>query len=186
MEIRARIRIYTDAVSHHCCYSENVSGANRDNITSLYSKGDYGMTTHEAQNKAIVRSFFEAFSANDQASMLEVLAADLTAYTHGLPNPQNRDAMVQSIKSWNAAFQTHFTIEEQIAEGDKVATSMTMRAIHNGGEYMGFPPTGRQAEVRGISIERIKDGKIVERQVSSDWHGMMQQLGLIPSPQTAK
>ena len=144
------------------------------------------MTTHEAQNKAIVRRFFEAFSANDQSTMKEVLASDLVAYTHGDPNPASRDSMLQTINDWNAAFETHFTIEEQIAEGNKVATHLTTRAIHNGGEYMGLPPTGKQAEVSGISIERIKDGKIVERQVSSDWHGMMQQLGLIPSPQTGR
>jgi len=144
------------------------------------------MTNQDAQNKAIVRRFFDAFSANDQSTMKEVLAAELVAYTHGDPNPASRDSMLQTIRDWNAAFETHFTIEEQIAEGDKVATHLTTRAIHNGGEYMGLPATGKQAEVSGISIERIKDGKIVERQVSSDWHGMMQQLGLIPSPQTGR
>jgi predicted ester cyclase len=144
------------------------------------------MTTHGAQNKAVIRRFFEAFSANDQVSMKGVLAPELVAYTHGDPNPKGRDSMLQSIRDWNAIFETHFTIDEQIAEGDKVATRLTMRAIHNGGEYMGFPPTGKQAEVSGISIETIKDGKIVERQVSSDWHGMMQQLGLLPQPQPSK
>lgn len=141
------------------------------------------MSTHKAQNKAIVRRFFDAFSANDQAVMKEVLAPELVAYTHGDPNPQNREAMLQAVSSWNAVFETHFTIEEQIAEGDTVATRLTTRAIHNGGEYQGLPPTGKQAEVSGITIERIKDGKIVERRVSSDWYGMMQQLGLIPSPE---
>jgi predicted ester cyclase len=144
------------------------------------------MTTHEAQNKAIVRRFFDAVSANDQAVMQDVLAPELVAYTHGDPNPASRDAMLQTIRDWNAAFETHFTIEEQIAEGDKVATQLTTRAIHNGGAYMGLPATGKQAEVSGISIERIKDGKIVERQVSTDWHGMMQKLGLIPPPQAGR
>jgi predicted ester cyclase len=51
---------------------------------------------------------------------------------------------------------------------------------------MGLPATGKQAEVSGISIERIQDGKIVERQVSTDWHGMMQQLGLVPPPQSGR
>ena len=140
------------------------------------------MTNQEAQNKAIVRRFYEAFSANDQAAMKNVLAPELVAYTHGDPNPASSDSMLQTIRDWNAAFETHFTIEEQIAEGEKVATHLTTRVIHNGGEYMGLPATGKQAEVSGISIERIKDGKIVERQVSSDWHGMMQQLGLVQSP----
>jgi predicted ester cyclase len=144
------------------------------------------MTTQEAQNKAVIRRFFEAFSANDHVTMKDVLAPELVAYTHGDPNPKGRDSMLQSIRDWNAIFETYFTIEEQIAEGDKVATRLTTRAIHNRGEYMGLPPTGKQAEVSGISIETLKDGKIVERQVSSDWHGMMQQLGLLPQPQPSK
>jgi predicted ester cyclase len=83
---------------------------------------------------------------------------------------------------WNAAFETYFTIEEQIAEGDKVATRSTMRAIHNRGEFQGLPPSGKQVEIEGTTIERIEDSKIVERRVSSDWYGMMQQLGLVPPP----
>lgn len=139
------------------------------------------MTNQEAQNKAIVRRFYEAFSANDQAAMKDVLAPELVAYTHGDPNPASREAMLQTIRDWNAAFETNFTIEEQIAEGDKVATHLTTRAIHNGGDYLGLPATGKQAESSGISIERIKSGKIVERQVSTDWHSMMQQLGIVQS-----
>jgi predicted ester cyclase len=144
------------------------------------------MTTSEAQNKAVIRRFYEAFSANDQVAMKDVLAPELVAYTHANPDPQNRESMLQFIRDWNAIFETHFTIEEQIAEGEKVATRLTTRAIHNGGEYMGVPPTGKQAEISGISIETIKDGKIVERQVNSDWHGMMQQLGLLSQPQPSK
>jgi predicted ester cyclase len=144
------------------------------------------MSTYEAQNKAVLRRFYEAFSANDEDAMKNVLAPELVAYTHGEPNPKNRDSMLQTIRDWNAIFETHFIIEEQVAEGDKVATRLTTRAIHNGGEYMGVPPTGKKAEVSGISIETIRNGKIVERQVSSDWHGMMQQLGLLPQPQPSK
>jgi len=141
------------------------------------------MSTREAQNKAIVRRFFEAFEANDQAALKEVLAPDLVAYSHGAPGPQNRDAHLQGISGWNAAFsETRFTIEEQIAEGDKVATRSTMRSVHSHGDFQGLSPTGKQIAVGGISIERIEDGKIVERRVSADWLGMMQQLGLVPSP----
>jgi len=135
------------------------------------------------QNKAIVRRFFEAFEANDQATFNEVVAPDLVAYSHGAPGPQNREVHLQNIRMWNAAFETRFTIEEQIAEGDKVATRVTMRAVHNRGEFQGLPPNGKEIVVGGINIERIKDGKIVERRVSADWLGMMQQLGLIPPPQ---
>ena len=108
------------------------------------------------------------------------------AYSHGAPGPQNREVHLQGISGWNAAFETHFTVEEQIAEGDKVSTRLTMRAVHSGGEFQGMAPTGKEVVTQGISIERIKDGQIVERQVSSDWLGMMQQLGLVPPPQSAE
>jgi steroid delta-isomerase-like uncharacterized protein len=138
------------------------------------------------QNKAVVRRFFEAFEANDLAAMKELLAPDLVAYTHGQPTPTGRDAMLRAINDWNASFETHYTIDEQIAEGDKVATRLTMRAIHNGREFQGAPASGKQTEVSSITIERIKDGKIVERRVISDWYGMMQQLGLVPPPQPVR
>jgi predicted ester cyclase len=134
------------------------------------------------QQKAVVRRFYEAFGANDEAALKEILASDLVAYSHGQPGPQSREVHLQGIRMWNAAFETHFAIEEQVAEGDRVATRVTMRALHNRGEFQGLPPTGKQVETGGISIERIEDGKIVERRVSSDWFGMMQQLGLVPPP----
>jgi predicted ester cyclase len=141
------------------------------------------MTTN--QNKAIVRRFYEAFSANDQKALKEVLSPDLVAYSHGSPGPQNREAHLQGIDMWNAAFETDFTVEEQIAEGDKVATRVTMRAIHNRGEFQGLPPTGKQVEVDGVSIEHVQDGNIMKRRVSSDWFGLMQQLGLVPTAEQA-
>lgn len=139
------------------------------------------MTTE--QNKAIVSRFFEAFAADDQEALNELLAPVLVAYSHGAPSPQNRETHLQGISMWHAAFiDTRFTIEEQIAEGDKVASRMTMQSVHNGGDFMGLPPSGKQIEVSAVTIERIKDGKIVERRVESDWLGMMQQLGLVPPP----
>lgn len=139
------------------------------------------------QNKATVRRFYDAFEANDQAALNEVLAPDLVAYSHGAPGPQNREVHLQGIGMWNAAFgDTHFTIDEQIAEGDKVATRVTMRSVHSRGDFQGLSPTGKEIVTGGVTIERIKDGKIVERRVSADWLGMMQQLGLVPPPQPAR
>jgi predicted ester cyclase len=144
------------------------------------------MTSREAQNKAVVRRFFEAFEANDLAALSEVLAPGLVAYTHGQPDPENREQHLETIRGWNAAFgETRFTIEEQIAEGDTVATRMLFRSVHSRGHYMGLPPTGKQVVMAGISFERIQDGKIVERRVQSDWVGLLQQLGLAAGPQAA-
>jgi predicted ester cyclase len=133
------------------------------------------------ENKAIVRRFYEIFGA-DLDALKEVLASDLVAYSHAKPGPQNLEEHLQGIGMWNESFETRFDIEEQLAEGDRVATRVTMRAVHNGGEFMGVPPSGKEIVTTGISFERIKDGQIVHRRVESDWLGVMQHLGLIPPP----
>ena len=139
------------------------------------------------ENKALVRHFYEAFGANDQATLNEVLAPDLVAYSHGAPGPQSREVHLQGVRMWNAAFgDTRFTIHEQIAEGDKVAPRVSMRSVHNRGDFQGLPPTGKEVTTDSVTIERISDGKIVERRGVHDWLGLMQQLGLLPPPQPAR
>ena len=138
------------------------------------------------ENKAVVRRFYHLFGSNDVTALEEVLAPDLAAYSHSATNQQSREEHIQGIIMWNAAFaESHYTIEEQLAEGDKVATRGTLRATHSLGEFMGLQPSGKQIALSGISIERLKDGRIVERRVSFDQMAMMQQLGLVPPPQPA-
>jgi len=74
-----------------------------------------------------------------------------------------------------------FTVEDQIADGDLLANRFTVRGTHQG-EFMGIPPTGKQATVSGIDMIRVRDGKVVEHWVQMDQMGLMQQLGLMPSP----
>ena|SRR5688500_4283290 len=138
------------------------------------------------QNKAIVRRFYEALVSNDLAVLNEVLAPDFVAHSFGAPGPQSREVHLQGIGVWNAAFETDFTLRDQIAEGDRVATHTTMHAIHNRGDFQGLPPTGKKVEIGGITIERIKDGRIVERWVYSDRLGVLLQHGLVPPPQSTR
>ena len=128
------------------------------------------------QNKAIVRRFFIAFENNDLDALRELLAPELVAYN---PDPQNRDAHLQGISMWNATFgDNRFEIEDQIAEGNRVATRVTLRCIHSKADYQGVPPTGKQIEIPAVTIEHIKDGKIAERRVYSEKLRMLQQYGL--------
>ncbi len=71
------------------------------------------------------------------------------------------------------------TIEDLIAEGDKVVARWRSRATHRG-EYMGVSPTGREVEFTGISVYRIEGGRIAEDWANFDDLGMMRQLGAIP------
>lgn len=136
------------------------------------------------QNKAIVCRFWKAYEANDQAALNEVLDPDLVAQSPSAPGPTNREMHLQGIRAFNSAFSDrHFTIEEMIAEDDAVATRTTLRGTHTG-DLQGHPPTGKQIAATGLTIERIKHGKIVERWFSFDTARVMRELGLVtPSSQ---
>jgi steroid delta-isomerase-like uncharacterized protein len=92
----------------------------------------------------------------------------------------------ESVKQYatmlRAAFpDLHYTVEDQIAEGDKVVTRYTASGTHQS-ELMGIAPTGNRVEITGISITRIEDGKIEEIWENYDTLGMMQQLGVVTLP----
>jgi len=91
---------------------------------------------------------------------------------------------VEAAKQEAADFRRGFpdvvsTIEDLIAEGDKVVARWRSRATHRG-EYMGIPPTGKEVEFTGISVYRIEGGKIAESWNSEDQFGLMRQIGAIP------
>ena len=73
------------------------------------------------------------------------------------------------------------TIEQQIAEGDTVATRATLRGTHRG-EFMGVAPTGQQFTFSVLLMDRIEDGKIVLHHANADWIGVMVKLGVVPAP----
>lgn len=72
-----------------------------------------------------------------------------------------------------------FTVEEQLAEGDRVATRWRAHGTQQG-EFMGIAPTGQTGVVTGTTISRIVDGKIVEEQSSWDALGLLQTVGVLP------
>ena len=92
----------------------------------------------------------------------------------------------EAVKQEAAGFRQGFpdvvsTIEELIAEGDKVVAHWRSRATHQG-NYMGIPPTGNRVNFTGISIYRIERGQIAESWGVSDDLGLMRQIGAIPEP----
>jgi predicted ester cyclase len=74
------------------------------------------------------------------------------------------------------------TVEDIVAEGDKVVVRQTWTGTHTGGDFMGVPPTGRTVPIGVIDIIRIAGGKFVEHWGQMDAMGMMQQLGAMPTP----
>lgn len=146
--------------------------------------GEGGSAVSEA-NKAIVqRTFEEVVNQQNLAAAEQLYVADYVHHDPSLPPElqRGRDAYLQVIKMFVAAFpDLHCTIEDMIAEGDKVATRVTVRGTHRG-ELMGIQPTGRKVEFTMSMTNRIAGGKVAEGWVNFDALGMMQQIGAIPAP----
>ena len=139
------------------------------------------MSTQTEQNKAIVRRNYETADKNDLTAFSEQLAPDLVLHYPGMPGPLNREALLQMMNvMFSGLTQRQHVFEDQIAEGDKVATRLTLHAVHTG-EFQGMSATGKQIAMAQTAIHRIRDGKIAEVWISSDDVGMMKQLGLMPS-----
>ena len=87
------------------------------------------------------------------------------------------------LRGMRAAFpDMHWTVEEQIAEGDKVVTRFAWTGTHRA-EFFGVPATGRPVKVWGIVIDRLDGGKIKDTRIIMDALGLMMQLGAFPPPQ---
>jgi len=138
------------------------------------------------QNKAAARKVLEVFSTGDLDVLDEFVAPN--AIDHDAYNPhasEGAEGQKKTIAMYRDAFpDLQMTVEDQIAEGDMVATRWTAVGTHQG-EVMGIPASGKTTTVTGIGIDRFEDGKIVEAWNNWDTLGMMQQIGAIPEPQTA-
>ncbi len=139
------------------------------------------MSTEE--NKALVRRFIEeVWSKANLAVIDELLATNFVLHNPPPEVAPDLEGYKQWVSMTHAGLSNlHSTIEDLIAEGDKVASRWTASGTHQG-ELMGIAPTGKQVTVTGISIDRIVGGKIAEEWGEMDMLGMMQQLGVIPPP----
>jgi steroid delta-isomerase-like uncharacterized protein len=128
-------------------------------------------------NKALVRRFVdEIFLRHDFAAVDELLTDDFTPHTWG-DMPAGRDGLKQAITRVSAGLSdAHMTIDDVIAEGDRVAVRLTSSATQTG-EFMGMPPGGKRYEIGEIHIFRIRDGRVSEHWHQADFMGMMKQLG---------
>ena len=137
-------------------------------------------------NKAISRRFLEEiFGQGKLAVADEIIAPNhVNSGPGALPGlPPGPEGSKQLVTVYRNAFpDVQFTIDEQIAEGDKVVTRWTAHGTHTG-ELAGIPATGKSSTVTGMGVDRIMNGKIVESWGIFDQFGMMQQLGVIPVPE---
>ena len=136
------------------------------------------------ENKVKARRLFEeAFGRGDVGVVDEVLDPDFVCYD---PNSEAGEVRGSgTIKAEieyfrNAVPDLTYTVEDQIAEGDKVVTRYTVSGTHQG-EFFGVAPTGEQIKMSGISIDRFEGGKMVEEWPEYDLLGVMRQLGAVPA-----
>ena len=134
-------------------------------------------------NKTSVRRFYdEVFNKKNRAAIDEFI--DPNHVDHAAPpgTPGGLAGAKQTIGMYLTAFpDLHFTVEDMIAEGDKLVARLTVRGTQQGA-FMGIPPTGKHVTVTAIDISRMAGGKSVEHWIEMDTLGMMQQLGVIPAP----
>lgn len=134
------------------------------------------------ENKALFQRWFEdVVNANDYSVVDELLAPDYRAHFPGAPEPIDRDGHKGMVEMFAAAFPDwQESIQDVIAEGDRVVLRVTAGGTHEG-EFQGMAPTGKTVAITGMGIVRIEDGRIAESWWEFDALGLMQQLGAIPA-----
>lgn len=132
-------------------------------------------------NRTIVRRFIEeVINKGNLALVDEIVAPDYIGHYSNAPEVRGAEVVKQRLAAARMAFPDwHSTIEDMIAEGDKVVTRWRASGTHLG-EFMGIAPTGKKMTTTGIYIDRVVNGKYVEHW--SDWNalGALQQLGVLP------
>jgi len=138
-------------------------------------------TATEKANIAIVRKFFEVGPSKGDLGAADALLHSGFSLHTPLPTPgPGIEAMNNVIVTCRAAFHgLNVTVDDIMADEDKVTARFTARGIHKG-EFMGLPPTGKAITMTGIEIFRVKDGKIAELWGEVNLMGLLQQLGILP------
>lgn len=130
------------------------------------------------ENKELVSRWFEAYSRHDVDAVADMVAED---FIHNSSTNQGRDGVRAELDDWFSAFpDAALSVEDLIADGDRVVARVTCSGTH-GGEFMGSPPTGKRVSVQEVDIFRIENGRIAEAWAAVDFFGMLTQLGLLPS-----
>jgi len=135
------------------------------------------------ENKAIILSLYEADNKKDLSILDEVISPDFYDPTFNLRG-------AEGYKQFETAFFKGFpdwieTIEDIIAEGDKVWVRFTGTGTHKG-EWLGLAPTGKKMTLKAVQIWRLVDGKVVAKDSIGDLLDVFKQLGVIEYTEKAK
>lgn len=135
------------------------------------------MTATE-QNKRAIRRLYEDVISGGHLDALAELVAEGYAGPHGARGPR---AFASTIEELRAAFpDLRYTIEDVVAEGDRVAARWTWSGTHEG-TFRAFAPTHARVKSKGTVIHRMTDGKVAETWVETDRLGFLEQMGAVPA-----
>ena len=137
-------------------------------------------------NKATARRYYDEVLNQRNVDLLDELAVEDYVEHDPFPGMGNgRDQLKARAQGlFNAFTPMQFTIEDVIAEGDKVVVRWTNAGTHSG-EFMGIPATNKEFSIAGIDIHLLRDGRLAEHWHVVDQLTQMQQMGLVPQPDGA-
>jgi len=141
-------------------------------------------------NKAVARRYFDEFlNEGKGVGGEDLFAANYQSYFPGSPHPLDKKEYDHVTITFFAAFPDgHFTVEDMIAEGDRVVSRYTFRGTHLGRwtAALGTPPTGKHITISGNEIFHIADGRIVEKWAQFDIIAALRQFGVVPTSQDSQ
>ncbi|MFN2464770.1 MAG: ester cyclase [Candidatus Dormibacteria bacterium] len=134
-------------------------------------------------NKALVRRYYDEAFNGCRPEVVEELAVEDYVEHDPFPGMGNgRADLTNRVRGILAAFSPlFFTIEDVVAEGDRVVVRWSQVGTHSG-DFMGIPATGRQFTIAGIDVHRLRDGRMSEHWHVVDQLALLGQLGVIPQP----
>ncbi len=137
------------------------------------------MTTEK--NKLAMARFTEFINTASEQMAVEMISPNAVFHVPGRAEPMiGPPGYLAVIGMMRAGFpDIQWTLEESVAEGDKIAARFTMRGTHQG-SFFAVPPTGRKIEVQAMNFYRLADGQIVEERGQPDLLGLLQQIGAVP------
>jgi steroid delta-isomerase-like uncharacterized protein len=140
------------------------------------------MSDETDRNKAVVRRFVEEVQNQKNLDAFDELNAPEFVNLSAPPGvPSDREGGKMFLAGFLNAFpDSQVTVDDMIAEGDRVVTKKTFSGTHTA-ELNGIPPTGKRVSITYVDILRLRDGKIIEHWLSMDQLNFMQQLGALPS-----
>jgi len=134
-------------------------------------------------NKAVMRRFVEFINTGSEKLADELISPNAIFHVPGRAEPMRGPAgYLAIIGMMRGGFpDIQWTLEEMIAENDKVAARFTMRGTHRG-IFLGVPPTGKTIAVQAMNFYRLSAAQFVEERGQPDLLGLLQQIGAVPTP----